>query len=471
MSRILLVSSNRSQRPYPVPPLGLCLIAEHLASKHEVEVFDAMFRDVAELPGVIEKAAPDVVGLGVRNVDDVTMHSPRFYLGDVLEDFVRPIKGVTEAPLVLGGAGFSVLPGPILELLGGDYGVVGEGEAVFARLVEALEQGRSPAEIPGVITPAGGLAGYHVCSESLPGASLGPSHLERWIDFAPYRPRGSYALQTKRGCAHRCVYCTYPKIEGRTWRLRSAESIVHEISEASASLGPVTFEFVDSTFNDPAGHAEAVCNALIEAGLDVRLRTMGVNPRGVSPRLLASMKRAGFVQMDCTPDSASPSVLERLDKGFDRDDLERAALQIRDAAIPCMWFLLFGGPSESAETIAETLDFVDRFVAEDDMVYMSAGMRVYPGTPLREIAIEAGQVSPDADLLQPEFYVSPELGADRCIELVSDACATRPNCVPAWETAPSPELIARAMELRKSLPADFPMFRVLIRARRELMGL
>jgi radical SAM superfamily enzyme YgiQ (UPF0313 family) len=469
MSRILLVSSNRSQRPYPVPPLGVCLLAERLAPRHEVVVFDAMFRDPAELRETIRSFGPDVVGLGIRNIDDMALHDPHSFIDEVRDDFVRLIRETTGAPLLVGGAGFSILPGPILRSLGADHGVAGEGEATFERLVESITRGGDGRDVPGVIHPGG--------EAPLPGAGhldsedLCPSRIDRWLDFGPYRARGSYPVQTKRGCAHRCVYCTYPTIEGRAWRLRRPTSVAREIAEAADRLGPVTFEFVDSTFNDPPGHAEAVCRELIDRGVAVRLRTMGINPRGISAELLDLMKRAGFAQMDCTPDSAAPTVIERLDKGFTRDDLERAATAIGRSGIPCMWFFLIGGPGETEDTFADTLDFIDRFVSPDDMVYMAAGLRIYPDTPLHPIARLAGMVDPDDDLLRPRFYIAPALDAGRCIELVEAACAVRANCVPAWETAPSPEMVRRALAIRDRLGPDVPMFRALIRVRREMLGL
>jgi hypothetical protein len=120
--------------------------------------------------------------------------------------------------------------------------------------------------------------------------------------------------------------------------------------------------------------------------------------------------------------------------------------------------------------MAETLRFVDRFVDERDMVYMAAGMRIYPFTRLHVEALRAGLVAPGDDLLRPVFYSSPELGRERCVELILDACATRPNCVPAWQADPDPDMLRAAVALRRELGTDEPMFRTFIRLRRLGMG-
>jgi radical SAM superfamily enzyme YgiQ (UPF0313 family) len=41
-----------------------------------------------------------------------------------------------ETWLVLGGGGFSVIPRDLMETLGADYGIAGEGERAFARLLD-----------------------------------------------------------------------------------------------------------------------------------------------------------------------------------------------------------------------------------------------------------------------------------------------------------------------------------------------
>jgi radical SAM superfamily enzyme YgiQ (UPF0313 family) len=472
MSTLLLVSSNRLQRPYPVPPIGLAMLAERVTHSlgFEVYLFDAMFRDPAELPGLIRKIRPDYVGLGIRNVDEMEMHRPACLIEPLAKEFVEPIRSATDAPLILGGPGFSVLPRPIMELLDGDVGIVGEGEAALVELIRRIEEGRPVVDMPNVISRTTAII-PSLPAQPMTSDEIGPSRLCRWLDFDPYRARGSYPIQTKRGCTHQCIYCTYPIIEGRNWRIRSPESIVDEIAEASEALGDVTFEVVDSTFNAPPGHAEAVCRKIIDRGLGVRLRTMGINPAGVTDELMDLMVRAGFVQMDCTPDSAAPEVLKQLYKGFTRQQLESTSLAIRRAGIPCMWFFLFGGPRETEETFSQTLDFIDRFIDPLDMVYMAAGLRIYPGTPLYRLSRLRGLISEQDDLLVPKFFVSPELGANRCIELVVNACLSRPNCLPAWQTRPTPEILQRALTLRAQLGPEIPMFRMLIQARRELMGL
>ncbi len=474
MARVLLVNANPECAPYPVPPLGLCLAAQSLAGAHQVRVLDGTFAPPGALEQALGELAPEVVGLGVRNVDDVVMEDGRHYVAEIRARFAAPLRAATRAPLVLGGAGFSLYPEALLDALDADCGLVGEAEAGLPALVEALAAGRSPAGLPGVVC-RGQPGGDRVEPARLPGPGLrlARADIARWIDYRPYRERGAYPVQTKRGCAHDCLYCSYVRIEGGRYRLRAPAEVADEIEAACERLGadpPPAFEIVDSTFDDPPGHAEEICRAIAARGLRVRLRTMGVNPGQVSAGLLDLMRRAGFAQVDCTPDSASPRMLASLRKNFDRAALERAAGALGEAGMPTMWFFLLGGPGEDEDTLRETFDFVDRFVDPRDMVHLTAGLRIYPRTGLHRAALAEGLVAPGDPLLEARFYVSPRLGAARLRELVSRAAEARPNCVPAWESSPPPEMLREAAALRARDGLQEPMFRTLLRLRRQRMG-
>ena len=468
MKRVLLINSNVETKPYPVPPLGLCLVAAALSETHEVRVHDGTFDAGRGVADAVRDFAPDYVGIGIRNIDDVILDGGTHYVEGIFRDFVRPVREATGAPLILGGAGFSIFPGPLMERFGADFGVVGEAEAALPALLAALENGRRPEEVPGVVTRHGG------ASPTVVGAPAGTlalpfSQIDSWLDFGPYRERGSYPIQTKRGCVHECAYCTYPRIEGRRVRLRSPREVVDEIEEAAGRLGPVTFEVVDSTFNYPAGHVEAVCAEIAARGLAVRLRTMGVNPGAITADLLRGMKAAGFAQIDCTPDTASPRMLASLGKNFTREALERAASLIAEFDMPTMWCFVFGGSGENEETVAETLDFVDRFVSGRDMVHMTEGLRIYPGTPLHGAALAEGIVDAADDLLASRFYVSPALGRERLAELLLDASRTRPNYIRAQDSTPDPAMLREAVALRRAEGLTEPMFRTLLRLHRDRM--
>lgn len=469
MKTVLLVNANECVVPYPVPPLGLALVAAAIEGRYRVEFCDLLTAGESGLAQTLARQTPDVIGVGIRNVDDVAMHGPVFFI-DRIRDVLMPLlRRACAAPVVLGGSGFTLLPAEILQETGADYGVVGEGEVAFPLLLSALESGRSPASVPGVIVRghgAGPIVPAPAASlDGTPAVGLGPR-----IAWDAYRQRGACPVQTKRGCVHRCVYCSYPRIEGTSFRCRSATDVADEIERLAALTGPLPFEFVDSIFNDPPAHAEAICREIIRRGLRVSLRTMGLNPANVTRELLLLMKEAGFQQFDCTPDTASPAMLRNLGKNFGLPDLQRAAESIRESGMPCKWFFLLGGPGEDLETLRQTFAFIDAYVAADDIAHLSTGLRVYPGTPLHEVAIREGQIAPAASLLRPVFYVSPGLGPERLRATVHAWTRSRPNCIPAEEFPPPPDLVQEALALRRRDGLKEPLMRTLLRLRGQRLA-
>jgi radical SAM superfamily enzyme YgiQ (UPF0313 family) len=123
------------------------------------------------------------------------------------------------------------------------------------------------------------------------------------------------------------------------------------------------------------------------------------------------MRRAGFRTLGITAESASDAVLERLEKGFDAAKVREVATRVEQAGIRTLWIFLVGGPGETPATLEETLRFAAWRLQRGDAVYVTVGLRIYPGTTLHRIALADGVVKHGASLLDPAFYFSPELQA------------------------------------------------------------
>lgn len=431
---VLLVYSNRSRDLTTAPPIGLAYVATATADAgHRVVIVDLMLDGDGEttLRRALRKHRPDVVGLSVRNIDSAAKQRPAWQIDEVARQ-VATVRETLNAKIVVGGPAVSVLGSAALEHLPADFAVVGEGETAFPALLRALERGDSVDGIPGVYARNGqGIAGRR--PERLPG--FGRSGMERWVDWSGYRRRGgTWAIQTKRGCPMRCVYCAYPGIEGTHVRRRTAEEVVDEIEHVAQTIRPQTFEFVDSTFNVPTSHALEICDELVRRDLGVRLTTMGVNPSGVSKDLFSAMRRAGFRSMMISPDAASDTMLASMRKGFTAKDLRRCARLAKASGMKSAWFFLLGGPGETPETIEETLRFVENDLAHPSCLpIMMTGIRILPGTEMEQIAIDERAIAPGHDLTVPTFYFSSRVDEDWVLDRINRALAKNPGIVHAAE--------------------------------------
>jgi radical SAM superfamily enzyme YgiQ (UPF0313 family) len=415
--RVLLVSTNRERAPQPVLPNGVACVASALAADgHDVRVLDLCFaRDaVTAAMDAARAIQPDVIGVSVRNIDNSDTIALRHYTPEAAAVLRTLRAAAPQAAIIAGGAAFGVAPESLFAELGVDYAVAGDGERASVQLLRALANAQPVDRVPGVVRRSvagqGGGISFTPPGEEADLDALPRANLARWLDVPRYqRHGGTVPVQTKRGCVFKCVYCTYRNVEGWGYRLRDPELVADEIAELRLDAGVRHVDFVDSTFNSPPGHAIAVCEAIARRGLAVGLETTNFTPAAVSDDLLVAMRRAGFTALGVTAESASDPVLHQLGKGFDTARLREAARRIDHAGLRSLWIFLAGGPGETPVTLEETLAFAAERMQRGDSVYMTVGLRIYPGTTLHRIALDEGTVARDDTLLAPTFYFSHHL--------------------------------------------------------------
>ena len=157
--KVLLISANTEQINMPVLPLGMaCIAAATQSAGHDINTVNLMMaRDIRELlKDSVISSQPDVIGISVRNIDDQIMDNPNFLL-DPVRAVISECRRLSDAPIVLGGAGYSIFPKSALEYLKADMGIQGEGERSFVMLLERIERRADISEIPGLCLPGIGL--------------------------------------------------------------------------------------------------------------------------------------------------------------------------------------------------------------------------------------------------------------------------------------------------------------------------
>ena len=419
-SRVLLVSTNRERSPQPVVPNGVACVASALAGAgHDVRVLDLCFTTdpVRAARDAARTLRPDVIGVSIRNIDNSDTIALRHYTPEAVEVLAALRAAAPRAPVLAGGAAFGVAPESLFRELGVDYAVAGDGERASVALVDALAAGRSVESVGGLVRQVGDRIVFTPPGEDANLDALPWPRVNRWLDVRRYERHGATVpIQTKRGCVYKCVYCTYRNVEGWGYRLRDPGAVADEIAALHADAGVTHFDFVDSTFNSPPGHAIDVCEAIIRARLRVRLETMNFTPASCSDQMLGAMRRAGFTAIGITAESASDPVLARLEKGFDAARVRTVAQRVERAGLRTLWIFLVGGPGETPETVEDTLRFAAERLGAGDAVYVTVGLRVYPGTTLHRIALDEGTVAYGDSLLAPTFYFSPALNLARTVQ-------------------------------------------------------
>lgn len=404
MKRILLVSSNVTVEPYPVYPLGLAAISSALAAKgHELEQFDflASGESEEELRRRVAEFAPDYVCLSIRNLDNCDSLTETGY-PQIARRLVEVVREETAAPVIVGGAAFSILPEELLDFTGADYGVVGEGERLVCDLIGDLAEGKTP---PRLLRSDRLLSTQEMAS---------PLYSKELIGFY-LGQSGMINLQTKRGCPHGCIYCSYPALEGERFRCRDPREVADDLERIKRDHGVASFFFTDSIFNDSDGHYLSVVEEILRRGLDIRWCCY-MRPEGVRRREIALMKRAGLYAVELGTDAASDATLAGLGKGFRFADAVEANEACVAERLPCAHFVMFGGPGETMETVAEGLDNLKGL--RHTVVFAFSGIRILPGTPILALAVREGLLPEGIRLREAAYYLSPKVDVEAMNDMI-----------------------------------------------------
>jgi radical SAM superfamily enzyme YgiQ (UPF0313 family) len=387
MAKILLINSNRFKHPWPVIPFGLCYLATVLEfiEKHNVFFLDLCFSKncQAEIHKTVQSFKPDVIGISIRNIDDTGGYNVHFLLEDVKNDVINFCKKEFSGPIVIGGPSVGISGKEMLGYFDLEYAVCGDGETAMAEFVRRIENHVSTEGVKGLIIRRDNI----IVQDSEPDRvqdldALPFPKLIHYLNLDLYRRFGSPVLvQTKRGCAFNCSYCTYNQIEGKQYRLRDPRLIADEIEILVKETGINHVEFADSIFNVPLSHAKEVLRSVIIKKLNLKLHTMGLTPAAVDEELLDLMKLAGFNEVDIGVESTCDIILESLSKGFKLEDVIKTSDLLKEKNMPATWFIILGAPVETRETVFETLNTVRKIISKWDLIFVSTGVRVYNGSP------------------------------------------------------------------------------------------
>lgn len=425
---LTLINTNRMQPP--IAPVGLDYVAGAArAAGFEVELLDLCFAvdPHAAMAEYFARRRPDLVGLSFRNVDDCFWPSAAWFVPE-LSGMIATLRRVTDAPIVLGGVGFSIFARELVRRCRVDFGIRGDGEQAIVDLLRALRGSGGLDKIPGLIWRDGDTLRANAPAWPL-ALSVVPDR-DTVDNVAYFRLGGQMGVETKRGCNRQCIYCADPLAKGPVARLRSPAEVADEIGGLLAQ-GIDVLHLCDSEFNIPAEHARSVCDELVGRGLGRHVRWyayMAVTP--FDDDLARRMAAAGCTGINFTSDTADPGMLSTYRQVHGKPELAQAVRLCRHYGIAVMLDLLLGGPGETPQSVAQTIRFVQQI--GPDCAGAALGLRIYPETAAAALVAAEGPMESNPsirrryagpiDLAQPTFYISSALG-ERPALLVKDLIA------------------------------------------------
>lgn len=415
--KIALISSNFATTPYPVYPLGMSIICQSLKhAGHDAHMLDMLVHEQSldACLTQLQEIQPNLVGISIRNIDNVNLLNEREFI-TIVKELVTQIHDQLQVPIVLGGAGYSLLPEIILQKTGADFGIVGEGEKQILELVNQLESDEPPAK--GTVLR---------CGDHLVGSDMGRAYFDPQI-LEHYLGSGSIAaIQTKRGCTLRCTYCSYPYLEGGQVRSRPAVDVVDDIEKLINEKEISYLFFADSVFNDARDHYLDVLNEMKSRNVNVPWSAF-LKPTGLTDEVVELMRETGLASAELGSDAATDQTLRGLNKPFRWKHVVDANDTLIRHDISVAHYFMCGGPEETPDTILEGIENIRNLNCSAAFVFM--GIRILPDTTLYERAVQEGVIPADQDLLKAVYYLSPNVDRQWMEDQLTKGFASIPHVV------------------------------------------
>lgn len=370
------------------PPMGLIYLAGYLraqAPHHQIRIVDAnVLRYTQEdIERELIEFRPDVVGM--------TMYTDILY--DILQT-LRMVKRVSgDIKIVVGGAHPINHPQETMAIPEVDFICIGEGEIIFAQLIEALEGRRDLSTINGLIyrDRQGGIvrnegAGYIEDLDSLPYPAF---------DLLPYKkyfsmigtgvPMG--VLCSSRGCPYKCTFCSKMY---NNYRGRSAENIIGEM-RLYYECGIREFMFFDDMFNFPARRAIEIARNIAENFKDIEWSFRGRADQ-ITEELGEELRKSNCKQISLGAEAHADKILTELRTGKKIEYIKKAVQISRKSKIRVNTNWIIGLPQyKSAQDIREMMKTI--FEIDPDYVQFTMLM-LWDDTELYRQAVERRIVDP-----------------------------------------------------------------------------
>ena len=371
------------------PKLGLLYVAAFLDREWEGAPgfidCPAERLDYDGLERRIREEDPDLVGISTLTFN--------------LIDCWRTIKLIKRikpsCKICVGGQHVTLYPEETLGLEGVDFIVHGEGERVFYRLVQALEQGGSAdllRQIPGLGWSADGERAVNPKQDRLDDLDILPMPARHLIDLDNYDHIAAEGdklatMQTSRGCPAKCLFCD---IRMTKFRKRSAEHVLAELRYL-VDRGIDDIFFVDDTITIDRNRLLEICDLIKKSGMKIHFK-ISARVDTVKPHVLEALREAGCYRIHYGVESATPRHLQFMQKQTTPDKIRQAFQWTHDAGIGTFAYCMIGIPTETYQEMMDTVDFA----IELDPDYAQFSICTpYPKTALYEAMLKGGYIPAD----------------------------------------------------------------------------
>ncbi len=356
------------------PPLGIYTLAAVLeAQGHDVVVADLILHGTRSLEAFAAHVdSADLVGIGATSMAWPT----------AVDAIAQVRRRRSDVPIVCGGIHPTLFDRHILRTCPVQFIVRGEGEIAIGRLCAALEGRLDLDTVPNLSwIDAHGRLVRNAVDAKIAAGDLAATPLPRW-DRLPPATYKCLAVESSRGCAYDCSFCSTPY--RRNWRGLDAEAVVTRLAHALNALDRTRsgcVHIVDDEFSMNPARATAIARRIAERGLAPRLLFDSRAPDLLHPEFVSAIApyTAGLlVGAECGYDEG----LAKVGKGTTCRTLQQAARVLAEHGLAARtdFSFILGLPWETRAEVEQTIRFATRLFVEYGVHVMLQWYRQIPGS-------------------------------------------------------------------------------------------
>jgi radical SAM superfamily enzyme YgiQ (UPF0313 family) len=375
----------------PDPPLGILILTACLKQAgHQIQVLDPDAGDDT-VGKTVASFNPDLVGYSLLTTQVSRALEIHEQITDLLPDVLT----------TAGGIHATALPEWTLRKFNLDFVVQGEGEVTFPEAVKTLESGGCLETVPGVVILRDGMVKTAPRRELIQDLDTIPFPDRESVNFHRYlRPPGNIrgkflrratSIITSRGCPFGCIFCSSHSLFGRKVRRRSIENIMAEISYLQNQYKVDGLWFLDDTLLESPDWLRELCDSLRTLGLPWGCQA---HVRRADETLFHMMRESGCLQLEFGVESGSETVLHRLRKGSNPDDVRRAFAICHELNIRTLANFMIGNPGETVKDVEASLALAREIKPDHVVVTFTTPL---PGSSLYEEASREGWIPSEPD--------------------------------------------------------------------------
>ena len=224
-------------------------------------------------------------------------------------------------------------------------------------------------------------------------------------------------VETSRGCPYACDFCVAPIHQGHKFRERSAKTLVDEIERCYRDFGVDFFYLWGDTVTLNVKTFTAFCDELIARNLPIQWFGNARADNLTDPAFVHRLRKAGCWMLAMGIETESEEIRKDMVKKLERQKIQAALTNMRDAGIRSFAFFILGYPGETLATIDHTIEYAIELNPDFANFYPAVP---YPGTALYDKVVRDGLlVEEDWARMEYSYYLLKGNGLDE--HVVMDA--------------------------------------------------